>query len=97
RRPDPPRLRRSRAQGLRGPRRAVTTNRDRGSRASPPGPRDGRSGAPPTLTSSGVDSADDVIDDPRATLDDEVLDLASRLFDWARSGDAAMLAAFLAA
>src|SRR3981189_3818765 len=39
--------------------------------------------------------ADNVIDDPRATLDTEVLDLAARLFDWARSGDAAMLAAYL--
>jgi uncharacterized protein len=38
---------------------------------------------------------DNVIDDPRATLDTEVLDLASRLFDWARSGDAAMLAAYV--
>ena len=38
---------------------------------------------------------DNVIDDPRATLDTEVLDLASRLFDWARSGDAAMLAAYI--
>jgi ankyrin repeat protein len=39
--------------------------------------------------------ADTVIDDPRATLDAEVLDLASRVFDWARSGDAATLAAYL--
>jgi len=31
---------------------------------------------------------DNVIDDPKDTLDTEVLDLASRLFDWARSGDA---------
>jgi ankyrin repeat protein len=38
---------------------------------------------------------DNVIDDPRATLDTEVLDLASRIFDWARSGDAATLAAYL--
>ena len=38
---------------------------------------------------------DDVIDDPRVTLDTEVLDLASRLFDWARSGDAAVLAAYV--
>ena len=38
---------------------------------------------------------DNVIDDPRATLDIEVLDLASRLFDWARSGDVAMLAAYI--
>src|SRR6201991_5245997 len=36
-----------------------------------------------------------VVDDPKATLDTEVLDLASRLFDWARSGDAAMLAAYV--
>ena len=36
-----------------------------------------------------------VIDDPKATLDTEVLDLASRIFDMARSGDAAMLAAYL--
>ena len=39
--------------------------------------------------------ADNVIDDPRGTLDTEVLDLASRLFDWARSGDAATLAAYV--
>src|SRR5882762_9053110 len=39
--------------------------------------------------------ADNVIDDPRATIDTEVMDLASRLFDWARSGDAAMLAAYV--
>src|SRR6201991_2298735 len=39
--------------------------------------------------------ADNVIDNPRAPLDAEVLDLASRLFDWARSGDTAMLAAYL--
>ena len=39
--------------------------------------------------------ADNVIGDPRATLDADVLDLASRLFDWARSGDAATLAAYL--
>ena len=39
--------------------------------------------------------ADDVIDDPRATLDIEVLDLAARLFEGARSGDAAMLAAYV--
>ena len=32
---------------------------------------------------------------PRATLDAEILDLASRLFDWARSGDAATLAAYV--
>ena len=38
---------------------------------------------------------DHVIDDPGATLDTEVLDLASRLFDMARSGDAATLAAYL--
>src|SRR6476660_6892140 len=38
-----------------------------------------------------------VVDGPGATLDTEVLDLASRLFDWARSGDAAMLAAYVAA
>ena len=38
---------------------------------------------------------DNVIDDSSATLDTEVLDLASRLFDAARSGDAAMLAAYL--
>ena len=36
---------------------------------------------------------DNVIDEPRATLDPEILDLAARLFDWARSGDAATLAA----
>jgi ankyrin repeat protein len=39
--------------------------------------------------------ADNGIDDPRATLETELLDLASRLFDGARSGDAATLAAYL--
>jgi uncharacterized protein len=39
--------------------------------------------------------ADNAIHDPTATLDTEVLDLASRLFDWARSGDAATLAAYV--
>jgi ankyrin repeat protein len=39
--------------------------------------------------------ADNVIDDPRATLETEVLDLASRIFDMARSGDVATLAAYL--
>ena len=38
---------------------------------------------------------DHVMDRPGGTLDSEVLDLASRLFDWARSGDAATLAAYL--
>src|SRR6476646_5592656 len=36
-----------------------------------------------------------VVDGPGATLDTEVLDLASRIFDWARGGDAAMLAAYV--
>jgi ankyrin repeat protein len=39
--------------------------------------------------------ADNVVDDPRSTLDAEVLDLAARLFDWARCGDVAMLAAYI--
>jgi uncharacterized protein len=39
--------------------------------------------------------ADNVIDDPRATLDTEVMDLASRIFDMARNGDTATLAAYL--
>jgi len=39
--------------------------------------------------------ADQVIDRPGGTLDSEVLDLASRIFDMARSGDAATLAAYL--
>jgi ankyrin repeat protein len=38
---------------------------------------------------------DHVIDRPGGTLDSEVLDLASRIFDWARGGDAAMLAAYV--
>ena len=38
---------------------------------------------------------DNVIDDPKDTLDTEVLDLASRIFDMARSGDTATLAAYL--
>jgi ankyrin repeat protein len=38
---------------------------------------------------------DNGIDDPRPTLDAEVLDLASRLFDGARSGDAALLAEYV--
>jgi ankyrin repeat protein len=39
--------------------------------------------------------SDQVIDRPGGTLDSEVLDLASRLFDMARNGDAATLAAYL--
>jgi ankyrin repeat protein len=39
--------------------------------------------------------ADNVIDEQRATLEAELMDLASRLFDAARSGDAAMLAAYV--
>jgi uncharacterized protein len=39
--------------------------------------------------------ADNVIDGQRATLDAELMDLAARLFDAARSGDAAMLAAYV--
>jgi ankyrin repeat protein len=39
--------------------------------------------------------ADNVIDDPSATPDSAILDLASRLFDAARCGDAAMLAAYV--
>jgi ankyrin repeat protein len=39
--------------------------------------------------------ADNVIDDSRATIDVELMDLAARLFDSARSGDAVMLAAYL--
>jgi uncharacterized protein len=38
---------------------------------------------------------DNVIDDAKASLDTEVLDLAARIFDMARSGDAATLAAYL--
>jgi len=38
---------------------------------------------------------DNVIDEQRATLDAELMDLASRLFDAARNGDAAMLAAYV--
>jgi uncharacterized protein len=38
---------------------------------------------------------DHVIDRPGGTLDSEVLDLASRIFAMARSGDAATLAAYL--
>ena len=38
---------------------------------------------------------DNVIDDPKDSLDTDILDLASRVFDWARSGNAAMLAAYL--
>jgi ankyrin repeat protein len=38
---------------------------------------------------------DNVIDDPRPTMEPEIMDLASRLFDGARSGDAAMLAAYV--
>jgi hypothetical protein len=39
--------------------------------------------------------ADNVIDEQAATLDAELMDLAARLFDAARSGDAAMLAAYV--
>jgi ankyrin repeat protein len=49
----------------------------------------------PELDQFGVDVTDNGIDDPRATLDSEVLDLASRIFDMARSGEAANLAAHL--
>ena len=38
---------------------------------------------------------DNVFDDARPTLEPEVLDLASRLFDGARRGDAAMLAVYI--
>jgi ankyrin repeat protein len=38
---------------------------------------------------------DQVTDRPGGTLDSEVLDLASRIFDMARNGDAATLAAYL--
>jgi uncharacterized protein len=38
---------------------------------------------------------DNVIDDLSAVLEPEILDLASRLFDAARSGDAATLAAYV--
>jgi len=38
---------------------------------------------------------DNVIDDQSVTLDAELMDLAARLFDAARSGDAAMLAAYV--
>lgn len=38
---------------------------------------------------------DDVIDEQSAPLDAELMDLASRLFDAARNGDAAMLAAYV--
>jgi ankyrin repeat protein len=38
---------------------------------------------------------DHVTDKPGGTLDSEVLDLASRIFEMARSGDAATLAAYL--
>jgi ankyrin repeat protein len=39
--------------------------------------------------------ADNVVDDRVAIFDAELMDLASRLFDAARNGDAAMLAAYL--
>ena len=38
---------------------------------------------------------DNMIEDPKATLGAELMDLAARLFDWARSGDAATLAAYV--
>ena len=38
---------------------------------------------------------DNVIDSPIGTLETEILDLASRVFDWARGGDAATLAAYV--
>src|SRR6202035_1352945 len=55
----------------------------------------GRVQRSPDLDQFGVDVTYNVIDDPKAPLDTEVLDLASRIFDMARSGDAAMLAAYL--
>jgi ankyrin repeat protein len=39
--------------------------------------------------------ADNVIDEPRATIDAELMDLAARLFDAARNGDETMLAAYV--
>jgi uncharacterized protein len=39
--------------------------------------------------------ADNVIDDTSVTLDTELMDLAARLFDWARSGDAEMLSVYV--
>jgi ankyrin repeat protein len=39
--------------------------------------------------------AHNMIDEPRTTPDAEITDLVSRLFDWARSGDAAILAAYV--
>ncbi len=39
--------------------------------------------------------ADRFVDGPGYKLEPEVLDLASRLFDWARGGDAATLAAYV--
>ena len=39
--------------------------------------------------------ADNVIDDPGGSLEPEVMDLAARLFGGARSGNAAMLAAYV--
>jgi ankyrin repeat protein len=39
--------------------------------------------------------ADNATDDNSATIDAELMDLASRLFDAARGGDAAMLAAYV--
>ena len=38
---------------------------------------------------------DNAVDDPAGTPEAEVMDLAARLFDGARSGDAAMLAAYV--
>ena len=39
--------------------------------------------------------ADNAIDDPRPIVEPEVMDLAARLFDGARTGDAEMLAAYV--
>lgn len=39
--------------------------------------------------------ADNVIDNPKGSLDIEVLDLAAHIFDCARSGDTEMLAAYV--
>src|SRR3954468_17861118 len=59
-------------------------------------PRVGRQGPMVAQSrSAGVDMTDHVVVRPGGTLDSEVLDLVSRIFDMARSGHTATLAAYL--
>ena len=83
---------------MRGPRRALAANRDR-IPAEPSHPRfsarEGHSVVALMIISLEFNMADHFVDGPGYKLEPEVLDLASRIFDMARNGDAATLAAYL--